>query len=137
MPKLPGNYCIQKYKNQNDHIFGNYFENIVRFKNSHVSTFPAYFYDPLHKGKDNWTCLNWWPVAMNVKNLRHKDFSLCKFPACSSIWKSLNGNRGISKVRILKLLKINRMGRQILDVSFFTVSCQFISCHQYVLIFNL
>jgi hypothetical protein len=37
---------------------GNYFENIVPFKNSHVSTFPAYFYDPLHKGKENWTCLN-------------------------------------------------------------------------------
>jgi hypothetical protein len=31
----------------------------------------------------------------------------------------------------------HRMGRQILDVSVFTISCEFISCHQYVLIFNL
>jgi hypothetical protein len=58
VPKLPSNYDLQKYKNPNDHILGNSFENIVPFKNSHVSTFPKYFYDPLHKGKDNWTYLN-------------------------------------------------------------------------------
>lgn len=94
------------------------------------------FYDPLHKGKDNWTCLNWWSVAMNVKNLRHK-----RFLAFLSLRMSSNAHlfenvwmerEEIPKVRILKLLKIHRMGRRILDVSFFTVSCEFISCHQYV-----